>query len=333
MAISGRPGAGQAVQGAVATADEDLMQYEGRENWYAAKFSADDAPDWNPASFVRADQLAPCLRNVVLRCEISRERVPLRNAYKHANQRASVRVNGGVEFSLTAASSPWPESMNKEPLYKARGDIYAGETKTRVEVTSVQAELELLVGEKEAPEVYNASESDLFELGPFKGTGLNLRGPIQGIFQYPVIIIFAEGRGIAAARSFIESSADVGGLNFAYRKDVRLYYRAPNQQSFCYTDRFECWEGEHQCKVTTSTRGSFQDMFDDDDTLMYEPESTAAIIFTGGDEEAEEAAVEACKEAEITCIVKDSEQQPPTQYLKKGGTKEDREEDIVELQV
>lgn len=43
--------------------------------------------------------------------------------------------------------------------------------------------------------------------------------------------------------------------------------------------------------------------------------------------------MQACKEAEITCIVKDSEQQPPTQYLKKGGTKEDREEDIVELQV
>ena len=58
-----------------------------------------------------------------------------------------------------------------------------------------------------------------------QGTGLNLRGPIQGIFQYPVIIIFAEGRGIAAARSFIESSADVGGLNFAYRRDARLYYR------------------------------------------------------------------------------------------------------------
>ncbi|KAK9822016.1 hypothetical protein WJX74_000790 [Apatococcus lobatus] len=332
-AVSGRSRAGQAVQAAVATAEEDLMQYEGRENWYAAKFSADDAPDWNPAKFVRAEQLAPGLRNVVLRCEISRERVPLRNAYKHANQQASVRVNGGVESSLTAASPPWPESMNKEPLYKARGDIYAGETKTRVEVTSVEAELELLVGEKEAPEVYNADESALIELGPFKGTGLNLRGPIQGIFQYPVIIIFAEGRGIAAARSFIESSADVGGLNFAYRKDVRLYYRAPNQQSFCYTDSFDSWENAHQCKVTTSTRGTFQDMFDDDDTLMYEPESTAAIIFTGGDEEAEEAALEACKEAEITCIVKDSQQQPPTQYLKKGGTKEDREEDIVELQV
>ncbi len=58
-----------------------------------------------------------------------------------------------------------------------------------------------------------------------QGTGLNLRGAIQGIFQYPVLVLFAEGRGIAAARSFIESSADVGGLNFSYRKDVRLYYR------------------------------------------------------------------------------------------------------------
>ena len=33
-------------------------------------------------------------------------------------------------------------------------------------------------------------------------------------------------------------------------------------------------------------------MFDDDNTLAYEPESTAAIILTGGDEEAEAAALE-----------------------------------------
>lgn len=77
------------------------MQYEGRENWYAAKFSADDAPDWNPATFVRSETSAPGLRTVVLQCEISRERVPLRNAYKHAGQRANVRVNGGVEHALT----------------------------------------------------------------------------------------------------------------------------------------------------------------------------------------------------------------------------------------
>ena len=33
-------------------------------------------------------------------------------------------------------------------------------------------------------------------------------------------------------------------------------------------------------------------MFDDDDTLEYEPAQTAAIILTGGDEEAEMAAME-----------------------------------------
>lgn len=34
------------------------------------------------------------------------------------------------------------------------------------------------------------------------------------------------------------------------------------------------------------------DMFDDDDTLVYEPAQTAAIILTGDDEDAEKAALE-----------------------------------------
>lgn len=38
------------------------------------------------------------------------------------------------------------------------------------------------------------------------------------------------------------------------------------------------------------------DMFDDDDTLMYEPAQTAAIILTGDDEEAEKAALEVNKQ-------------------------------------
>ncbi len=34
------------------------------------------------------------------------------------------------------------------------------------------------------------------------------------------------------------------------------------------------------------------DLFDDDDTLEYEPETTAALIMTGGDEEEEAEALE-----------------------------------------
>ena len=51
------------------------------------------------------------------------------------------------------------------------------------------------------------------------------------------------------------------------------------------------WEEKYHCKVISATRDSFQDMFDDDLTLEYEPVQTAAIILTGGDEEAEQAAL------------------------------------------
>lgn len=68
--------------------------------------------------------------------------------------------------------------------------------------------------------------------------------------------------------------------------------QAPNQDALCFRDELEEWGAKHSCKVITSTRGTFQDMFDDDDTLAYEPASTAAIILTGGDEEAEAAALE-----------------------------------------
>ena len=51
----------------------------------------------------------------------------------------------------------------------------------------------------------------------------------------------------------------------------------------------------------------------------YDPETSAAIILTGAEGgEEEEAAMAVCKEAEITNVVKQSEEQPPTKYLKNG---------------
>ena len=71
--------------------------------------------------------------------------------------------------------------------------------------------------------------------------------------------------------------------------------QGPNQEALCYKDRYEEWEQKYCCKVITSTRDTFQDMFDDDNTLAYEPESTAAVILCGSDEEAEAAALEVSK--------------------------------------
>ena len=68
--------------------------------------------------------------------------------------------------------------------------------------------------------------------------------------------------------------------------------QAPNQDALCFQNLYGEWEEQHRCKIITSTRGTFMDMFDDDDTLVYEPAMTAAIILTGEDDEAEKAALE-----------------------------------------
>ena len=55
---------------------------------------------------------------------------------------------------------------------------------------------------------------------------MNLRSPIQGLFAYPTMVLFCEGKaGIAAAKALIEATPDSGGLNFPLRQDVRMYYR------------------------------------------------------------------------------------------------------------
>jgi hypothetical protein len=86
---------------------QDLMQFPDRYKWYEAKFAADDMPDWIPGRFVSASQQAPHMRLLTFEVEISRERVPLRNAYKAAGQRMNVRVNGGEKRSLTVRSGGW----------------------------------------------------------------------------------------------------------------------------------------------------------------------------------------------------------------------------------
>lgn len=46
------------------------------------------------------------MEQVVLEAEISREQVPLRNAYRHVGQKASVRVNSGIEYTVPGKDMP-----------------------------------------------------------------------------------------------------------------------------------------------------------------------------------------------------------------------------------
>ena len=80
---------------------QDLKQIKDRDEWYIARFVADDAPDFNPGAFVASQDAGPSLRTVSISAEISREKVPLRNAYMHVGQKCSLRVNNGPIRELT----------------------------------------------------------------------------------------------------------------------------------------------------------------------------------------------------------------------------------------
>lgn len=205
---------------------EDLWQHPDRASWYLAKWAADDQPDWNAATFVRSSQIAPGVKEVVLEIEISRERVPIRNAYKHIGQKAAVRVNGGIEYQVMPSNPPYPADMIRDGLLRVRGDMTAGETKIASEEGSVKAELSLVVQESESPDLFRSTAGDLFEVGPFVGGGMDLKGPMASIFLYPTIVMFCESpEGLATARALVTASSDSGGLSFQIRKDARMYYR------------------------------------------------------------------------------------------------------------
>lgn len=59
-----------------------------------------DQPEWNPATFLNAVEVAPRTKLVSLEVEISRERIALLNAYKRVGQFASIRVNNGMEYQI-----------------------------------------------------------------------------------------------------------------------------------------------------------------------------------------------------------------------------------------
>lgn len=55
---------------------------------------------------------------------------------------------------------------------------------------------------------------------------------MQSIYQYPTVVIFAEGKGIATAKALIEAANDANGLDLNFRQEARLYYRVRILVSF-----------------------------------------------------------------------------------------------------
>jgi hypothetical protein len=289
-------------------------------------------------------------RLATLEAEVSRERVPLRNAYLSPGQRARVRVLGGGECAVPVASPPPHPRLNHAALVMARGDIKANETKTTREPETATARVQLWVTEADAPDLWAATPGEtLLELGPFEGTGVDLK-EVAGAFAFPTVVLFVSGEGVAPARALLAAAPDAGGLVLNLRRDVVVYYKAPNARSLAFADELEAkWaqraaaaggydasgHSAPKVRVVTATRGeTFAEMFDDDDELEYDPAQTAAIVFTGNRQrddtdglgaskksekqeqaEADEAdALEAASAAEIAVVVRGDVDAEPVRH-------------------
>ena len=88
---------------------------------------------------------------------------------RHWTNTLSKYLSFDSRFNCPAvACGPFPQQLNRDALFKARGDMHAGEIKAVKEVISVRQELPLLVEEGAAPELYKAAADDAVEVGPFE---------------------------------------------------------------------------------------------------------------------------------------------------------------------
>jgi len=225
---------------------EDLWQIKDRHKWYEAKFAADDQPDWQPASLISSEDVGPGLRELTLDVETSREIVPLRNSYKFVGQKAAIRVQGGTEHAVFPTCPPFPAYANKVSLLKVRGDLSSGQKKLPTEEVSERETLKVLVSRENDPELYAAGITELFELGPFQNTALDLQKGVQAVYRYPTVVMFVSGEGIATAKALL--TAKDRGLEPELREAVRMYYKVGatcigwTSQPMCIRCRNRMWE-------------------------------------------------------------------------------------------
>ena len=269
------------------------------------------------------------------------------------------QVGANQERLVTVASAPFPAGTGtpdagdaeldtgiRQVLLKLRNDLSANAVKQAVEVSSLRAPLQLWLGPKEAPELAALQPGEVAQTGYFQGGGLALR-PLLGIFrvrppgsvvlhscvhpvltprvaQFPVILIFAAGRGMATAKALLECTT-TGGLTLRSREDVRLYVSASVDAELPFADQYAAWEAQRGVRVRPGvltpaagspyTTGGVREAFDADD-LVYDPDLTGAVVL--GDEAFEKEVLELLEDAGVPKehTVLGSVDAPLTEYMR-----------------
>eukprot|EP00929_Paragymnodinium_shiwhaense_P001487 TRINITY_DN101710_c0_g1_i1.p1 TRINITY_DN101710_c0_g1~~TRINITY_DN101710_c0_g1_i1.p1 ORF type:complete len:423 (-),score=78.47 TRINITY_DN101710_c0_g1_i1:209-1411(-) len=214
---------------------------------YKVEFAARDAPEWTSARVLSVEAFDGG-ELITLGVDGSREHVPLERAYHTPGQRAQLRWAEDDVEKLHIASPPASLTANRAQLWRLKGDIYAGQKKSKVETESMELVLDVIRprGLKER----SVQPGDTIEVGPFTGEGIDVR-PVQGRFTAPVLSIFCDGsvESLGSLRAALEASDCGCELSPRDRLAVLLFCAAPEG----LPATLESWLAEVQQRHRLST--------------------------------------------------------------------------------
>ena len=289
------------------------QEWKRRAQIYEPKLAlSDDKPAWNKMRLHPEDPITIHKQNgstsVRVCIEVSRQMIAARDAYKFVGQHAQLRILTGAtpptDVPVEVSSAPFSDDINWLPLYRLRGDIPTGATrsmnrsmltpdteeekaadeKARGDKVSVTGDLDLFfpssTGHEKLLNIFTSTKAgDIIEgveLGPFSGCGLDFRR-LMGTFMFRKILMFASESHIHMAKSCIED-ATPHGLDLPWREENRLYYALGKESKGpTFEEEFKNWNDKFNTIVRVAQpvgsmdplegcfQGSVSDLFDEDD--------------------------------------------------------------------
>lgn len=204
---------------------------------YRIEFAAKDAPEWQAATILSAELLPTGDRLVDIEVEVSRQKVPLEHAYRMPGQRLRLRLPDAAEqdeCELVVASPPPSLADNHQQLMNLKGDIFAGSTKSAIDVLGQKVILQAILP-KNSDIASKLADSPLplqVEAGPFAGSGLNIL-PLAPVFRNRALLLLCEESfaSICSLRALVESADSASDLQLWHREGVLLMQFAAKDQT------------------------------------------------------------------------------------------------------
>mmetsp|Transcript_22804 Transcript_22804/g.53260 ORF Transcript_22804/g.53260 Transcript_22804/m.53260 type:complete len:422 (-) Transcript_22804:224-1489(-) len=235
------------------------MRSEEEYGRYRVEFAADDAPEWREASVLAMEALPNGDRLIDVEVEASRQIVPLKYAYRMPGQRLRLRLGDHEAVCELPVATPPPSlGDNHQQLMNLKGDIFAGSTKSAIDVVDSKVRLQaVLPSGSELAEALSLAELPMqVEAGSFGGLGVNVL-PLAPVFRNRVLLMICEEScsSIATLRALIDSEDSASDLQLWHRDGTLLMQFAAKEESEAESclqlldnSRLDTWEEKYKVR-------------------------------------------------------------------------------------